>query len=481
MGNNDCFLEKYKLPFLFILFCISSVSIAQNGFHKVYDVNGGDNFSFGIFEADSAYISMGANGSGNSWGVFTMIDTLGNVKYRKDYKKSTCTFIGAGAHKTGYFFYGRKGSSLFILFLDHTGDSLSQLDVVLGSGLNVIDMTTNDTTFALLGKKRSMSGNFDMTFVAELDSLGSINWVTEYNDSVKSITPNNIEYTPDGGVVIGGDVFAGNTWEKNLFWSKLNVSGQIEWAKTFPDTSYKVTSYDFQGYVAPCDDGSFVHTGTIKDSIYQLRALFKSDINGNHLWTVHEPGTPHTLFDTYYRVKELPYGGYLCVGTDFSFGGSTFPIPIHLTRFDSLGTIIWTKSYTSLVGSIPRYQEYVHDLIVLKNGGYLLSGKVFANDQDAFILKVDSSGLLTGDREFLIEEEVTHVSLFPNPTKSRLTHIASDRKIERVEIYDIQGRMINAISANKRNLSIELTNKGFYLLKIFMESNLLEVHRVVVQ
>lgn len=60
------------------------------------------------------------------------------------------------------------------------------------------------------------------------------------------------------------------------------------------------------------------------------------------------------------------------------------------------------------------------------------------------------------------------ISIFPNPTASQIT-INSDTNIKSLELFDIQGRILQTVLGNQNNLDISSKSNGIYFLKINTE------------
>jgi len=70
-------------------------------------------------------------------------------------------------------------------------------------------------------------------------------------------------------------------------------------------------------------------------------------------------------------------------------------------------------------------------------------------------------------------EEIAHQSdeiiIYPNPTSEFINIVNANSQIERVEIIDIQGRImiIQSIGGNQANINISNLNSGIYIIKIY--------------
>ncbi|MEW5677119.1 T9SS type A sorting domain-containing protein [Flavobacterium enshiense] len=66
-------------------------------------------------------------------------------------------------------------------------------------------------------------------------------------------------------------------------------------------------------------------------------------------------------------------------------------------------------------------------------------------------------------------EEAT-VSIYPNPTKG-IVYFKSLDLIAKVEVFDLNGRLIKTIGTQNDTIDLSFINKGIYLLKIFTDEN----------
>jgi hypothetical protein len=57
------------------------------------------------------------------------------------------------------------------------------------------------------------------------------------------------------------------------------------------------------------------------------------------------------------------------------------------------------------------------------------------------------------------------ISVYPNPTNSRI-NINSDFNINSIEVYDVQGRVLETVLGNSKTLDISGKQNGIYFLKI---------------
>jgi len=80
--------------------------------------------------------------------------------------------------------------------------------------------------------------------------------------------------------------------------------------------------------------------------------------------------------------------------------------------------------------------------------------------------------------ELLIKEE--NISFYPNPADDLV--LISNKDVESIEIYDLNGRMVNILSMDHEN-SIMVKNllNGIYLIKFKFKNGEIKVEKLIVQ
>ncbi|MFT5752153.1 MAG: hypothetical protein ACI86L_001666, partial [Dokdonia sp.] len=72
------------------------------------------------------------------------------------------------------------------------------------------------------------------------------------------------------------------------------------------------------------------------------------------------------------------------------------------------------------------------------------------------------------------------ISMYPNPTNGTLNIAAGNTTIDKVEVYDLSGRLVKRVSFDTNNYQFDLNDvdASVYLVQIFSGSNTV-VKRVV--
>jgi hypothetical protein len=76
----------------------------------------------------------------------------------------------------------------------------------------------------------------------------------------------------------------------------------------------------------------------------------------------------------------------------------------------------------------------------------------------------------------------TNITVFPNPSSESI-YVKSSMKIETIQIYDTNGRIVKTISINETNtqLNINDMSKGLYYMTLFLENKTILTHNLVVE
>lgn len=144
---------------------------------------------------------------------------------------------------------------------------------------------------------------------------------------------------------------------------------------------------------------------------------------------------------------------------EFAIGTAQFIDDIH--EWSSNGTV----SAVTAVSSNLAVDEWYYFSLRAING----AGLIDSLSSNGFRILPTTIGL----ENYLIELPV----LFPNPVAEEFT-ISWTKMIEKIEIYDAQGKLIttvNNINNNKVNLSSSKLSSGTYISKIYGAENVIEL------
>lgn len=142
-----------------------------------------------------------------------------------------------------------------------------------------------------------------------------------------------------------------------------------------------------------------------------------------------------------------------------------FPNRLVITKTDDTLGVIWEKSY-----SYPsRYLEATY-LLATNDGGCIVTGGAYneASDRyDLFVLKINSEGMV-GTDEFLVQDGRPY-TYWPNPVHDNLRlQFPPDVQPARVELFDLQGRLVRVQRSNFGSIDMSQLPTGTYTLCVTM-------------
>lgn len=250
------------------------------------------------------------------------------------------------------------------------------------SGSNYDEATeivkTDDGGYIISGITKSYSAGLNDMYIIKLDSYGNKLWdrIIGGNDVENAYS---IIETLDGGFAVVGSArsYSGNT---DVYLVKLNISGVLEWEKTFGGTG------DDEGQcISQLTDSSYVITGNTNSfgsGLYDFY-LLKIDKTGGLLNTKTFGGTQA---DKVWEHIVTPTNEILIAGSTQSFGSGG--VDGYLVKTDLNGNLIWSKAYG--ISTNDRFFCIENS----SDGNYILGGasETIGNGEDWWFSKISTSG-----------------------------------------------------------------------------------------
>jgi hypothetical protein len=323
-------------------------------------------------------------------------------------------------------------------------------NVNVDQGNSIIELA--DSSLIIAGSTSSYgAGNSDILLI-KTDKNGNIIWNKTYGLSGED-EAHSIFQLPNNGFVVCGTCAKNGAGDNDSFLMKIDSLGNIVWSK-----SYGTTNGEYGYFAQQTKDKGFIITGTGQSITGGWDAfLIKTDSIGNLSWTkkfgdLNDP----TLDDNGWCVKQLSDGNYAFTGGTGSLGASISDV--FLIKVDTIGNIIWNKSYRINNQNFGRFFQQTLD------GGFALTGGArsgaFAAPSDIFFIKTDGFGN-SGCNE---SDSVIATSIYL-PTVTNLTFSTS------IPIYSIHNSLllvtdmgtvtslctnvgINELNSNKDNLVV---------------------------
>jgi hypothetical protein len=312
-------------------------------------------------------------------------------------------------------------------------------------GGNMIDggaksIQTADGGYIVFGESRSnISGDKTVPsrggsdiWILKMSSVGIIEWQKDIG-GINYDVPARMIQTSDGGYLIGGitesnisgDITENTHGGPDYLIIKLDNQGTIEWQNTigadFIDSVSSVIQTPDGGYliggssISPLSgDKTENNIGSLfGTTLYYDYWVVKVDALGTIEWD-NTIGSKET--DVLYRVLNATDGGYILAGysvcdpTGDYIGQAIGSFDLWIIKIDENGSILWQKT----IGG--NQLEYMRDIIVTSDGGYLIGATSKSNisgnktqdskgGNDYWLIKIDLLGNVLWDKTIGGNEE----------------------------------------------------------------------------
>ena len=240
---------------------------------------------------------------------------------------------------------------------------------------------TTDGGYIIVGATRSFGAGADDVYLIKTNACGDILWTRTYGGSDVD-WGYSVAQTKDGGYIIAGETWSFGKGSEDVYLIKTDAYGDTLWTRTYGGSD------DDRGFsVAQTTDGGYIIVGTTwsfgagPNDVY----LIKTDAYGDTLWTRTYGGKDHG--DWGHSVAQTTDGGYIIVGTTFSFGAGG--PDIYLIKIDAYGDTLWTRTYGG------KIVEFGYSVAQTKDGGYIIAGETWsfgAGAPDVYLIKTNAEG-----------------------------------------------------------------------------------------
>ncbi len=241
---------------------------------------------------------------------------------------------------------------------------------------------TNDGQYFFAGYTNSTGAGLYDIWIVKLDNNGTQIWEKTIGGQNSDLGLHS-DLTADGGYIITGYTIPDGQTNKDFYLVKIDVNGNVEWEKTYGDSSNQTAKY-----IQETSDSGFIIAGdswtaTTNNDIY----IIKTDLDGDMIW---ETKIIESNNDQVFSIKETN-SGYILIGTTTSLGMGNKDIWV--IKLNNQGSIEWNKTYGG------EALEYGFDIIPHGNG-YVFTGSTSSYGTefyDIWVLKIDASGELIWD------------------------------------------------------------------------------------
>ena len=157
---------------------------------------------------------------------------------------------------------------------------------------------------------------------------------------------------------------------------------------------------------------------------------------------------------------------YQCSNGNVIYPNSLYRSGLHLiiTKTDMDLNVVWQKRYLRDGSAYGAFTSSV-----TTDGGFIVTGTRYNfnvdNRLDIFVLKIDADGMVGMDEDSIVDE----IEVYPNPGKDVL-NIRTGLKDARVEVYDMNGRMVygQEITDNITAINTSAWPSGGYVWRVII-------------
>ena len=250
-----------------------------------------------------------------------------------------------------------------------------------GTGSDKASMVqqTSDGGYIVAGKTDSFgAGKLDM-WVLKLDVSGNIEWQKTYGGA-EDDEASSVQQTADGGYIVAGYTSSFGPGKKDAWVLKLDKDGSVEWQRTYggseDDEAFSIQQAADGGYIVAGYTSSF---GAGKKDVW----ILKLDKDGGVMWQKAYGGGGD---DAAYSVQTTSEGGSILAGSTDSFGKGKKDMWV--LKLDEGGNVVWQKTYGN------TGDDEAYSIQPTSDGGYILTGwtSSFSTKVKPWILTLDGDG-----------------------------------------------------------------------------------------
>ena len=397
---------------ILVIFMIGPMMpLAQNSWAKTYGGAGHEVASFILQTSDQGYIVAGTTAVSYSNVWIFKIDSNGNIQWQKEYGFARVNDIysiqqtsDGGYIVGGSVDMGNTGEDALILKLNSSGEVSWQK--TFGGNLDDLFYSvqqTSEGSYIATGFTKSFGQGRKDIWVLKLAASGDIAWQKTFGSTVDE-EAYSTHQTEDGGYIIGGTAMVAGSGQDALV-IKMDALGNVQWQKAYSQTE---TSVDYLRSIKQTSDGGFIcsYYSNPQSSLGIHFGIIKLDMAGNVVWGKTYGGT---YDDEAYYVSQTEDGGYIAIGSTFSFDSYPRLDDVWVIRLDPNGNIVWEKAFGDMDVNPDKGMCIQQTL----DGGYIgcgYSGALGIGGEDALVFKMDNAGNISSHCSLLRDTYAsTHV------------------------------------------------------------------------
>jgi hypothetical protein len=239
---------------------------------------------------------------------------------------------------------------------------------------------TVDGGYIIAGRTTSFGAGAYDVYLIKTSVAGFALWTATYGGPSDDFGF-SVQQTTDSGYIIAGMTKSRGAGDFGVYLVKTNAAGDTLWTR-----AYGGTDSDQGWSVQQTTDGGYIIVGTTwsygagSADIY----LIKTGANGDTLWTRTYGGADN---DYAYSVQQTADDGYIIAGFTLSFGAGSEDI--YLVKTNAAGDTLWTRTYG---GTDPDNASSVQQTV---DGGYIITGYTMsfgAGSEDVYLIRTNAAG-----------------------------------------------------------------------------------------
>ena len=299
--------------------------------------------------SDGGYIVAGETysfGAGEGDVYLVKTDTDGDTIWTRTYggSEDDCGYSIVQTTDGGYIIAGSTESfgagwrDVYLMKTDAAGNEIwtrtyggSDYD----GGSSVVQ--TTDGGYIVAGYTSSFGADEGDVYLFKTDASGNELWMRTYGGSNHD-RGSSIAQTTDGGYIVAGYTWSFGAGEGDVYLLKTDTDGDTIWTRT-----YGGSDSDYGWSVAQTTDGGYIIAG----ATYSFGAgsgdvyFVKLDASGNELWMRTYGGSGN---DWGSSVAQTTDGGYIIAGV-YDHDWHEEIGDVYLVKTNAAGNEIWTRTY----------------------------------------------------------------------------------------------------------------------------------------
>jgi hypothetical protein len=239
---------------------------------------------------------------------------------------------------------------------------------------------TSNSGYVIVGSTRSFGAGSDDVYLVKVNARGETLWTRTYGGAGRD-QGESMQQTLDSGYIIAGWTSSCGAGARDVYLVRLDANGDTMWTKAFggkdDDVGVSVQQTADGGYIIVGTTYSF---GAGNEDVY----LIKTNAGGDTLWTRTFGGASR---DEGYSVEQTADSGYIITGYTESFGAGRSDV--WLVKTDALGDTLWTRTYGGSNTDLGLSVRPTAD------SGYVVAGWTSSHGagvDDFYLIKTDVDG-----------------------------------------------------------------------------------------